>query len=121
MFFKWISDNWDFQHAKAAQAFGAALTDEIKADYQAFQIPDGCHWDDVFETVDHVGSKLGQTLLRIQEANAGALGRWSCFQSALMVLFSVGVNTNASARFTAEPSSSPSPYCACLIAPRRGP
>jgi len=73
LFFKWVSDNWDFRHAEAVADFSDALTDEIEADYQAFTIPDGCHWSDVFDTVDHVGVKLGNTLLRIQEANPDSL------------------------------------------------
>ncbi|MFF3870026.1 type I restriction-modification system subunit M N-terminal domain-containing protein [Micromonospora sp. NPDC001898] len=58
MFFKWISDNWDYQHAEAVKDFGDNLTDEIEADYHPFAIPDGCHWDDVFETPVNVGAKL---------------------------------------------------------------
>ena len=44
MFFKWISDSWDHEHAQAVADFGDALTDEIEADYHTFVIPDGCHW-----------------------------------------------------------------------------
>ncbi|MET4703347.1 class I SAM-dependent DNA methyltransferase [Frigoribacterium sp. UYMn621] len=73
MFFKWVSDNWDFHHAEALAEYGDDLNDEIEADFQAFAIPDGCHWSDVFETTTNVGSKLSKTLLTIQEANPGAL------------------------------------------------
>ena len=73
MFFKWVSDNWDFRHAAAVEEFGAELTDEIEADFQAFTIPPGCHWADVFETTTNVGSKLSKTLLTIQESNPGSL------------------------------------------------
>jgi type I restriction enzyme M protein len=73
MFFKWVSDSWDANHAEALADFGDDLTDEIEATYQPFVIPEGCHFDDVMDTASNVGSKLGKTLLRIQEANPGKL------------------------------------------------
>ena len=33
MFFKWISDSWDHERARAVDDFNDALTDEIEADY----------------------------------------------------------------------------------------
>ena len=77
MFFKWISDNWDYQHAQAVNDFGGDLTEEIEADYHPFAIPPGCHWDDVYETSANVGAKLATSLQRIQQANpklAGVFG-----------------------------------------------
>ncbi|WEO76426.1 class I SAM-dependent DNA methyltransferase [Cryobacterium sp. SO2] len=73
MFFKWISDSWDFNHAQAIADFGEDLTDDIESTYQAFIIPEDCHWDDVIDTARNVGSKLGKALLRVQEANFGKL------------------------------------------------
>lgn len=74
MFFKWISDNWDYQHAEAVKDFGDNLTEEIEADYHPFAVPDGCHWDDVFETSVNVGAKLATCLQRIQQANPSLAG-----------------------------------------------
>ncbi|GAA3342558.1 class I SAM-dependent DNA methyltransferase [Amorphoplanes nipponensis] len=77
MFFKWISDNWDYQHAQAVKEFGENLTEEIEADYHPFVIPDACHWHDVHETSINVGAKLATCLQRIQQANpelAGVFG-----------------------------------------------
>lgn len=73
MFFKWISDSWDYEHVRAVADFGDSLTEEIEADYHAFAIPDGCHWADVHQTVTHVGAKLSETLQRIQLANPHSL------------------------------------------------
>ena len=67
MFFKWISDTWDHNHAEAFADFGDDLTDEVEATYQPFVVPEDGHWNDVFETTLNIGSKLGKTLLRIQE------------------------------------------------------
>ncbi len=74
MFFKWISDNWDFQHEKAVAIYGDDLDDEIEADYQPFAIPAGCHWDDVYGTTFNIGAKLGHTLQRIELANPDLAG-----------------------------------------------
>lgn len=73
MFFKWISDSWDHEKARAVTDFGDALTDEIEADYHTFVIPGGCHWQDVHQTAFQVGAKLSETLQRIQLANPDTL------------------------------------------------
>jgi type I restriction enzyme M protein len=78
LFFKWISDNWDYQHAQAVEDWGDDLTDEIEdADYQPFVVPDKCHWSDVHGTTVNIGAKLNAALQRIQQANielAGVFG-----------------------------------------------
>lgn len=73
LFFKWISDSWDHEHAQALADFGAALTEEIEADYHAFVVPSGCHWKDVHDTAVNVGAALSRALQRIQQANPEAL------------------------------------------------
>jgi type I restriction enzyme M protein len=73
MFFKWVSDSWDHNHEEAVADLGDSLNDELEANYQPFTIPDGAHWADVYDTTVNIGSKLGKTLLRIQEANPGKL------------------------------------------------
>ena len=42
LFFKRISDVWDEEHARMLEEYGEDFTDEHR-----FQIPDGCHWDDI--------------------------------------------------------------------------
>lgn len=74
MFFKWISDTWDYWHAIAVEEWGDELTDEIEADYQPFTLPEGCHWDDVHQTVTNVGVKLNTALQRIEQANPDLVG-----------------------------------------------
>jgi type I restriction enzyme M protein len=73
MFFKWISDSWDHEHARAVADFGESLTAEIEADYHAFVIPDSCHWVDVHQTAMQIGAKLSEALQRIQLANPDTL------------------------------------------------
>lgn len=78
LFFKWISDNWDYEHTQALEEWGDDLTDEIEdADYQPFVVPDRCHWSDVHGTTVNIGAKLNAALQRIQQANielAGVFG-----------------------------------------------
>ena len=74
MFFKWISDTWDFHHDTALEEWGDELTDEIEADYQPFSIPDGCHWSDVHNKTTNVGVELNSALQRIEQANPDLTG-----------------------------------------------
>ncbi|MHA7191116.1 type I restriction-modification system subunit M [Arthrobacter sp. MDT2-16] len=73
LFFKWISDNWDHKHAEAVEEWGEDLNDEIEADYHVFEIPNGSHWSDVFETTTNVGATLRDTLQAIEAANPDSL------------------------------------------------
>lgn len=75
LFFKWISDNWDWQHEQALEVWGDDLTDEIEySDYQPFVIPDGCHWADVHGVTFNIGAKVTDALQRIEMANPDTLG-----------------------------------------------
>ncbi|MET3705870.1 type I restriction enzyme M protein [Arthrobacter sp. UYEF6] len=74
LFFKWISDSWDYEHEQAVADYGDDLTIEIEnQDYHPFVIPDGCHWRDVHETSVLVGVKLNDALIRLQNANPDSL------------------------------------------------
>ncbi|MEY2447124.1 MAG: type restriction enzyme protein [Acidimicrobiaceae bacterium] len=73
LFFKWISDTWDWEHAQAVADFGDDVAGEEEADYHRFDIPDGCHWDDVRSATSNVGVKLRKTLDKLELANPGKL------------------------------------------------
>lgn len=73
LFFKWISDNWDYEHAQAVEDFDGALTETLEADYHVFAVPAGCHWSDVFETTVQTGAKLDEVLQHLQQANPDTL------------------------------------------------
>lgn len=78
LFFKWISDSWDYWHAQAVDDWSDELTPEIEnSDYQPFAVPDGCHWRDVHDTATNIGVVLNTALQRIEQANpelAGVFG-----------------------------------------------
>lgn len=74
-FFKWISDTYDYWHARAALDWGDELTDEIEAsDYQPFIVPVGCRWKDVHSAVVNVGVTLNTALQKIEQANPELVG-----------------------------------------------
>lgn len=73
MFFKWTSDNWDHEHARAVEMFGDALTPEAEASLHTFSVPEGCHWSDVIGTAVQTGVKLDEVLQRLQAANPESL------------------------------------------------
>lgn len=71
LFYKWISDVYDYHHDQAASQLGDDSTQEIEdEDYQTFLIPDGAHWDEAYEVTKNPGSVLNKALVAIQEAPA---------------------------------------------------
>ncbi|MFZ5818802.1 MAG: type I restriction-modification system subunit M [Chloroflexota bacterium] len=64
MFFKRICDVWDEEYHEAVQTYGEDFVDEHR-----FQIPEGCHWDDVRETASNVGAALQNAMRGIESAN----------------------------------------------------
>lgn len=73
LFFKWISDTWDMEHAEAVEDYGADVSEEEEADYHRFLIPKGCHWSDLRKTTTNVGIRLRKILDRLEQANPDKL------------------------------------------------
>jgi type I restriction enzyme M protein len=74
LFYKWISDVYDYRHEQAISDLGDAWTQEIEdEDYQTFLVPDGAHWDDTYQVTKKPGAVLNRALVAIQEANPGKL------------------------------------------------
>lgn len=53
LFWKWISDNWELEHAKFLDAVAGQNLDEetlaeVEADYHIFTVPNGTRWSQVF-------------------------------------------------------------------------
>lgn len=69
LFYKWVSDTWDMEHAEAVADFGEDVAPEDEAEYHRFLIPRGCHWSDLRSTTSNVGVKLQRILDRVQQAN----------------------------------------------------
>ena len=74
LFYKWISDVFDYHHVLAVDDLGDDWSQELEnADYQTFVVPDGAHWDSTYEITRKTGSALNKALVAIQEANPGKL------------------------------------------------
>jgi type I restriction enzyme M protein len=73
LFLKRISDYWDWEYARALEAFDgdeklARLEDNFR-----FVLPEGCHWADVQALTENVGVELQKILQRIELANSDTL------------------------------------------------
>ena len=64
LFFKRICDVWDEEYREAVGTYGEDFADEHR-----FQIPEGCHWNDVRETPVNVGTALQNAMRGIEAAN----------------------------------------------------
>jgi type I restriction enzyme M protein len=64
MFFKRICDVWDEEYQEAVQTYGEDFADEHR-----FQVPEGCHWNDVREKPSNVGTALQNAMRGIEAAN----------------------------------------------------
>lgn len=73
LFWKWISDTWQFEHAEAIAEYGDEITDEIEADYHRFDLPAGTHWGSVTTKASNLGAEIGKAFQRIEQANARSL------------------------------------------------
>lgn len=74
LFFKWIDDTWTMNHERAVEDFGDDLTADIESDYHPFDVPDGCHWDDVRDAPPgQLGATLQTVLGKIEQANPDKL------------------------------------------------
>lgn len=73
LFWKWISDNWDYEHTQALEEFGDELIDEIEADYHRFNVPLDCRWSEVTTKTDNLGHRVGRALGKLEQANAKTL------------------------------------------------
>lgn len=74
LFFKRISDVFDEEVAEARQIYGDADL-SIFPEVHRFNLPEGCHWQDVRETGINVGSALLTAMREIERANPDTLLR----------------------------------------------
>lgn len=73
LFWKWISDTWEHEHAEALAVYGDALSDEIEADYHRFVMPPDCLWREVVTKTDNTGVRIAKALGKIEQVNPTAL------------------------------------------------
>ena len=64
LFFKRLCDVWDEEYTEAIETYGEDFADEHR-----FQIPTGCHWNEVRATATDVGTALQNAMRGIEAAN----------------------------------------------------
>ncbi len=69
LFFKRVSDLWDEEYQLALAESDGDLTYAQFAENHRFQIPEGCHWEDVRKKTIDVGLALQQAMHGIEKAN----------------------------------------------------
>ena len=74
LFFKRISDVWDEETADASEIYGDA-DPSMFPEIHRFQLPDGCHWQNIRETPANVGTSLAHAMQEIERANPDTLYR----------------------------------------------
>jgi type I restriction enzyme M protein len=73
LFWKWISDTWEYEHRLAVAEFGDELNSDIEADYHRFVMPAGTLWRDVTPKVNNVGHLIQMNFSSIEQANPKSL------------------------------------------------
>jgi type I restriction enzyme M protein len=69
LFFKRVSDLWDEEYQTALEESDGDLSYAEFAENHRFQIPEGCHWDDVRKKTVDVGAYLQKALNGIEKDN----------------------------------------------------
>ena len=69
LFFKRISDVWDEEFEEAMSESNGDLDYAGYAENHRFQLPEGCHWQDVRQTTRNVGQALQKAMRDIEKAN----------------------------------------------------
>ncbi len=73
LFFKRISDVYDEEYQQALVESDGDAEYASLPEFHRFDIPEGCHWDDVRETTTNVGLAIETALRGIEQANQDVL------------------------------------------------
>jgi len=73
LFFKRISDVYDDELAEAIEVSGGDHQFALFPENHRFQIPDGCHWEDVRAKTTNLGQGLQRAMREIEKANPDTL------------------------------------------------
>lgn len=69
LFFKRISDVYDEEFRLALEESDGDKEYAALPEFHRFEIPDGCHWNDIRETTTNIGLAIEQALRGIEQAN----------------------------------------------------
>ena len=74
LFWKWISETWEYEHDQAVAEYGDDLTDEVEADYHQFNLPADTLWKSVTNKTTNIGHQIAVAFRKIEQANPTTLG-----------------------------------------------
>jgi type I restriction enzyme M protein len=84
LFFKRLSDVYDEETAKALEESGGDEEYAAFPENHSFEIPDGCHWNDVREKSENIGKAIVDAMSGIERSNPETLsGLFSSFDDAV--------------------------------------
>jgi type I restriction enzyme M protein len=69
LFFKRLSDVYDEEFKLALEESGGDEEYAMLPEFHRFEIPEGCHWNDVRETTTNVGQAIEKALRGIEQSN----------------------------------------------------
>lgn len=69
LFFKRLSDVYDEEYQQAFAESNGDLEYALLPEFHRFEIPEGCHWNNVRETTTNVGQSIEQAFRGIEQAN----------------------------------------------------
>jgi type I restriction enzyme M protein len=69
LFFKRISDVWDEEYEEAMRESDGDTDFAAFAENHRFQLPEGCHWNDIRQVTRNVGNALQAAMRDIEKAN----------------------------------------------------
>jgi len=83
LYFKRISDVWDEETAKAMEESGGDMEYATFPEQHTFIIPDGCHWNDLRQRTENIGSAIMESMREIERCNPTTLyGVFGTFSKA---------------------------------------
>ena len=83
LYYKRLSDTWDEEYAAALEESGNDEEYARLPEQHRFVIPEGCHWDEVRQRDENLGSAIVEALRLIEQANPETLyGVLSAFSTA---------------------------------------
>ena len=83
LFFKRLSDVYDEETIENELKYGEDIVLYLEDELHAFVIPEGCHWKDVREVSENVGTAIVNAMYGIERANPDRLsGVFSSFDYA---------------------------------------
>ncbi len=83
LYYKRLSDTWDEEYAAALDESDGDVEYARFPEQHRFVIPEGCHWEDIRQRGENLGSAIVEALRLIEEANPDTLyGVLSVFSTA---------------------------------------